>query len=111
MSNNMRKFNSVAEIRAAIKAGGSHFFDADTMKFFGSRVEQGVYGPNGRVFITSEQVPDYLGRRVGRRWTVREVVERESERLSVNTVGNFMQFGTLSGARRAAKSYAEAGAA
>lgn len=104
----MSNFNSAAEIKAAVRDGGSHFFDDDTMKFFGSRVEQGVYGPGGHVFITSERGPDYPGHRVGRRWTVREVVERESGRLCVDTVGNFMQFSTLSGARRAAKSYADA---
>lgn len=105
----MGKFNNVAEIKAAVSEGGSHFFDDDTMEYFKSKVEPGVYGPEGRVFITSEQGPDIPGHRVGRRWTVRMVWILSSGLIGVDSVGNFMQFGTLSGARHAAKSYAEAG--
>ena len=108
MSDIRRKFNSVAEVMAAVEASGSHLFDDGTMDLGKSRIEQGVYGPRGRVFITTEQVPGYAGNPRGRYWTVRQVTENGSGQLSVDTVGNFMQFSTPSGARHAAQSYAEA---
>lgn len=49
------QFKNTRELVTAVKASGSHFFDEDTMRFFGSRVESGVYGEDGTTFITSEQ--------------------------------------------------------
>jgi len=46
---------TIAEIRAANRGAGYHFFDAKTMKFFGTKVLPGVSsGPNGIYFVTSE---------------------------------------------------------
>lgn len=48
-------FRDMADVRAANKALGRHFFDAKTMKFFGSKIESGLL--KNRYFITSEQPP------------------------------------------------------
>lgn len=45
----------VSEIMAANERSGGYFFSRDTMRFFRSRVLDGVYG--GRLFVTSEQPP------------------------------------------------------
>lgn len=57
----MREFSypgpcrDIDEIKAANEDTGGHFFDASTMRFFRSRVLEGVYG--GRLFVTSEKSP------------------------------------------------------
>ena len=49
---------TVNAIRAAVRATGSHWFDLDTMRFFGTRILPTVYqGPGGIYFVTSEQPP------------------------------------------------------
>ena len=46
-------------IKTHAKAAGSHWFDADTMRFFKSRVLPKVYvTTKGLAFVTSEQGPD-----------------------------------------------------
>jgi hypothetical protein len=70
---------SVADIQAIAKGAGSHFFDRDTMRFFSSRVLEGVYPAlsNGEnrwesregakfAFVTSES-----NEWEGRKYTVR----------------------------------------
>jgi hypothetical protein len=48
------RFLSVDYLRRAVVDSGSHFFDADTMRFFRSRVAPGL--TDARFFITSEPV-------------------------------------------------------
>lgn len=49
--------DSIYEVKRANRQAGKHFFDADTMRFFKSRVSNDVEPlPNGAaLFITSEQ--------------------------------------------------------
>lgn len=77
-------FATIAQIKAANRAAGNHFFDADTMEFFRSRVEGGVIG--GRFFITSEQFDDAAPRR----FTIREAREDGS----IETAGEFQSYAT-----------------
>jgi hypothetical protein len=46
---------TMAELRALAKENGSHWFDASSMRFFGTRIESKVI--RGRYFVTSEQPP------------------------------------------------------
>ena len=62
-----------------------HFFDADTKRFFRSRIGETVYG--GRYFITSEQFDS----RSPRLYTVREV---SADGQNITTVGDFQQHAT-----------------
>ena len=92
-------FKSVSEIKRANVALGHHFFDADAMAFFRSRVEDGgkVYG--GRYFITSEQF-EFRGEKFERRYTLR----RANDDGSIETVfGQFQEHQTLSAAKDAAR--------
>ena len=98
-------FGSVADIRAANVALGHYFFDADTLRFFGSRISEHVYG--GRYFVTSERDEAVSSRFPAawngeRRYTVREA----SPDGSVSTVGDFGAYGTLAEAKRAAQALA-----
>lgn len=60
-------YATLADMRRANSDAGAHFFDADTIRFFRSRIGN-VYA--GRIFTTSEQFvsPTCEG---PRRWTVR----------------------------------------
>ena len=67
-----------AELRAAVKATGSHFFDKDTIKSWDSILETGMYKKGN--FVTSEL--DFFG--TNRLYTVRHF-----DGKAVNTVGEF----------------------
>lgn len=46
---------SVNQIQEAMRAAGSHWWDADTMRSFGTKVKSAVYnGPGGAYFVTSD---------------------------------------------------------
>ncbi len=51
----MRKYQNITEVKEANKANGGHWFQPDTLRFFGSRIEGGIL--RGQYFITSEQPP------------------------------------------------------
>ena len=69
-------YETIDQIRDANRALGHHFFDRDTLRFFGSRIGETVYG--GRYFVTSEKPP--FG---PRRWTLRVALDSGA----VETVG------------------------
>lgn len=49
---------SVNEMQERNRAGGGHWFDPDSMRFFGSRILPEIYsGPGGVYFVSSEQPP------------------------------------------------------
>lgn len=77
---------NVTAIKAAMKADGSHWWDRDTLKFFGTKVASAVYqGPGGVFFVTSEW-DGFAGKDNGTRaYTLRQYVP---ERVGVETIGN-----------------------
>lgn len=88
-------FRNITEIKKANKEAGHHFFDRDTVKFFGSVVYPEVYG--GCYFITSEDNFD----QTERRFTVRQA----DERGHIWTVWTFQEFTTKEQAREAIDSF------
>lgn len=90
-----RAFLTIDEIRTANRESGHHWFDADTMRFFRSRVSGPVIG---NMFVSSEN--DRLGG--GRRYTIR----RANDDGSIETVGEFQQYGSKPAALRAIRSMA-----
>jgi len=46
-------FKTLADVKAANKAAGMHFFDRETLKWWKSRMESGLI--RGKYFITSEE--------------------------------------------------------
>jgi hypothetical protein len=88
---------TIADIKQKLRAGGDHFFDPDTMRFFGSRVESVLYKNN--TFVTSE----YTGfERTKRAYTVRYYDEAKND---VKDVSGFGAFSTKDAAREFAKNY------
>lgn len=86
-------YRTMADVRAASKTTGHHFFDATTMRFFNSRVVTQLYA--GRWFVTSEHMDaDHV---IG--YTVREAKPDGD----VDTVGDFQQYSTLADARDAVR--------
>lgn len=86
-----RPFRTMADVKQRNAEIGHHFFDADTLRFFSSRIGGQLFG--GRYFITSER----YDQTTPRRYTVRLV----NPDGSIDTVGEFQQYATLDAARRA----------
>lgn len=86
-------FFTIDAIKQANRDAGQHYFDADTMRFFRSRVMPHVYG--GRIFVTSEQ----NGYDHPRAWSVREAMPDGS----IETIGEFQEYATGSQAKTAAR--------
>jgi hypothetical protein len=82
-------FATVDEIKVANLRRGHYWFSSSTMHFFRSRVESGVIA--GRYFVTSEQFDD----RAPRLYTIRKA----NDDGTIDTFGEFQQFGTLEEAR------------
>lgn len=79
------RFDSIEDVVTANREAGNHFFDADTMAFFDSRIESELI--KGRYFVTSELAPhDEV-----RRYTLREA----SDDGTIDTVGDFYSHDTI----------------
>ena len=89
---------TVSALKQYARECGSHFFDADTMRFFRSRVAPRVYHmATGIVFITSEQ----FDANSPRLYTVR--IMREG--ANFDDIDGFQAHSSLRQARAAAKRY------
>lgn len=98
-------YRTIEDVRAANRMVGGHWFDADTMRFFKTRIESGLVAcdwveatadtpahPRRHRFVTSEKGPDGV-----RRYSVREALPDGS----IATVGEFQGYRTLAAARAA----------
>jgi hypothetical protein len=83
-------YNTIQEIQ---RRHAGYWFDASTMRFFGSKIESGVI--SGRYFVTSEDNFD----RTARFYSVR-VADDDGE---IGTWGEFQAYATLAEARAAAE--------
>lgn len=93
----LERFASIEAMKRANRDAGFHFFDADSMRFFRSRIAPGVIG--GRFFVTSEQYVAVMSNEKGPRlYTVREMRSDGS----IETVGEFQAHRSLGAARNAA---------
>ena len=75
---------SMQGIETANRDAGFHWFDADTLRFFGSRISEASF--DGRYFVTSEDNFD----RSARSYSIREAMSDGR----VATVGDFQEFAT-----------------
>ena len=87
---------TISEVKSIVKANGGHFFDKDTRKFWGTRIETSVF-KNG-CFVTSEDDFD----RTERLYTIRRFTGE-----TIYTVGKFQQYKTKEAAREAARLYSK----
>jgi len=100
-------FSNIREVRWANRQLGHHWFDADTLRFFQSRVHSDLYG--GRYFVTSERDSGFGS--IGAAWDGRRryTVRMANADGSIETVGEFGQYGSRAGAHAAAARLAYAG--
>ena len=91
-----RVFFTIAEIKQANREAGHHWFEPATMRFFRSRVSGPVIA---NMFVSSED--DRLGG--GRLYTIR----RANPDGSIDTVGDFQQYGSKAAALRAIRRIAK----
>lgn len=89
---------SLTEMIDLNKRHGGHWFDADTMRFFRSRVLGGGCDEEG-YFVSSEKFVTYYPRyhEEPRRYTVRRI----DDEGHVTEVGEFQAYATARAARRA----------
>lgn len=103
-----------SELIDMVKRSGSHFFHADTMRGFRSRVHDIRPGPDGWYFITSEKHvawTSYCSINEPRKYTVRRLrVRAAGDALKLDTIGGFQAYPTLGRARTALKHFAANGA-
>lgn len=79
---------TVNDIKSAVRASGSHFFDPGTMRTFGSRVLPNVFqGPGGVYFVTSEKCGDSP-----RNYTVRQFFPADA---GISTIDRFNEGGSV----------------
>jgi len=89
----MSKFNSIEEMVDWFrKQHDYYFFDKSTMEFWHSRIESELI--KGKYFITSEKAGFGHIEKVGRKFTIRKVVEEP--RTMIEDVGDFNEWNTLS---------------
>ena|ERR1035441_10828858 len=72
---------------------GFHFFDAETMRYFNSKIIDSVWNEETGHFITSERPPD--GERA---YTIRKADFKTGQ---IHTIGEFMGYRSLAHAKRA----------
>lgn len=82
--------NHMQQIVAANKAIGHHFFDTDTLEFFGSRVSTSPIVTDGkmRYFLTSEQDPHGRAWNGERHWTLR-AADADGRILTISEFGEY----------------------
>lgn len=90
---------SMADVRRIAVEKGSHWFDPDTMRFFGTRMGREVYnGPGGVFLVTSEQPPHGP-----RTYTVRRFDPSDA---TFSNAGGFGSHEAGASARRSARQFA-----
>lgn len=91
---------TLEQIKRANRDAGLHWFDRDTMRWFGSRVHQTTYGPDsvGRIYFVSSEFTGFD--RVERAYTVRVFEPADG---TVGTHLEFLGFSSRSGAHAAAR--------
>lgn len=85
---------TLASAKAIYNQYGGHFFDRDTMRFFGSKIESDLY--SNRCFITSEN--NFDGTK--RYYNVRRF---NSDYTDIETIGTFNTIKDKDTARQIAK--------
>jgi hypothetical protein len=96
----MTAFRNIDDVKAANRARGGCWFDPATLRGFGSRVHDALYG--GRFFVTSERRPAGFRTEAGPRlYTVREAHGDGS----ISTVGAFQGYRSRRSAHNAARSF------
>lgn len=97
-----QQYWTIADIKAANRAAGRHFFDQGAMRFFNSRILPTVFqGPGGIYFVTSEKYDSSL--RGPGSYSIRKFFPSDA---SIEGVGEFQSYASAEEAKRDAKRFA-----
>jgi hypothetical protein len=89
---------TVNAIQEAMRARGSHWWDPDTMRMFGTKALPTVYqGPGGVFFVTHD---NQYRRELPKRYTVRKF---NPDTCDIDTHGELCEYKTAEAAKRAAR--------
>lgn len=100
------KAYSINEIQAEMRADGSHWWDPDTMRFFGTRVASPVYQGDGGIFFVTSEWDGPRGREQGKRaYTLRQY---KPDTHDIATIGEMGQYDDRRAAQKAARDAAGA---
>jgi hypothetical protein len=98
------KINTKRDLLEYASDNGNHYFSKGTMRWFNSRLLNGVIQRNGIVyFLTSEKFESHLYERhivEPRKYTIRKLELNAGERASFDNVGEFQEYRTAREARR-----------
>jgi hypothetical protein len=101
----MPEINTKLDLIQHVQATGSHFFCANAMKFFSSRLLEPIIQRNGRVyFLTSERFMPLYGHPAARKYTIRTLDLADSN-ASIDEIGAFQEYQTARQARQALFDY------
>jgi hypothetical protein len=91
MNATVEKEWTINQIQEAVRATGSHWFDPDTMRFFGTRVlGSTVYKGEGGIFFVTSEWDGFSGKENGKRaYTVRKFNPVDAD---IETVGSICQY-------------------
>lgn len=105
---NARTWQSWAAMQAAVIGSGSHYFDAEAVRFFRARSDRRLFG--GRFWVESKQFESLYGEREPRTYAVAWVSgPREGEPAgSILAIEKWGEFHDLPTARGWCKRFAEA---
>lgn len=92
MSKQAVELSTLGDVERLNASSGHHFFDADTLRFFRSRIDYGYGLMHGRYFITTEKDGSNP-----RRASIRAAMDDGS----IETVGEFQQFASPAAAVKA----------
>ncbi len=100
----VRKVIYIEDVQRQNKTAGLHFFDADTLRFFRSRIDWQTFGTLPIIYFVTSEKFTMIGYPDGPRlYTVRAIDMRTGRTLAVS---EFQRFKTLQGARNHAKKLA-----
>lgn len=108
------KMTYLSDVKDRVKARGSHFFDADTMRSFGSRISGNVYPTDfGTYIVTSERdkgVMTSYGFAQAEGWATRNYTIRFVDLDGVfHEVNGFGHYHSWNGAQKGAARYQKTG--
>lgn len=92
------RINSIEQLKRAVTDSGSHFFDADTMRFFNSRVSDMIVKHGNYIYFITSEKNRY---NYPRAYTIRRLAHSGN----IDSVGEFQEFESLSRAKTALKNY------
>lgn len=100
---------TINDIKSAVRATGSHWFDPDTMRFFGTKiVGSAVYQGEGGIYFVTSEWDGFSGRENNKRaFSVRQFTPDNAE---IDTVGDVCQYQNATDAMTEAKRLAASGA-